>query len=60
MPEKLPVIMFCGLPVIVATLPMLEGMVHGEQVRDRIAVERFSDLQYQWRRHQGHRIVDEK
>ncbi len=26
MPEKLPIIMFCGLPVIVATLPTLEAM----------------------------------
>jgi len=26
MPEKLPIIMFCGLPVMVATLPILEAI----------------------------------
>jgi hypothetical protein len=53
-------IMFCGLPVIVAVLPMFGGHRDGKQVGDRVALEPRDNVEDERCHNEADRVVDEK
>ena len=60
MPESEPISMFCGLPVIVATLPMFDAVATAIDVRKRRQPEPPRHMQHERRHHQADDVVDQK
>src|SRR5713101_8501764 len=60
MPEKDPTTMFCGFPVIVATLPMFESRGYGQEVGNRLESHPAARGEREGNHHETDDVIDEK